>query len=227
MQRTLGTRDRQILYIKAGKKCENCGETLEFYKMQAGHKKAASKGGSATLKNCVCLCYSCNKLQGTDNWITFQRKQGKTIESDKIKNRLTDLNLKKLKLLATKHNIKLKGRIDDSCFDTVRKPPSKKQYVTKLANVVTEEELNSTWIEKEPISRIDSRNIKDKLNGLKLNELKFLANRHGIKVKGKIDEYLFGETYRAPSKKQYINKLVKNITEQEINNAIQEIYPVH
>ena len=227
MQRTLGIRDKQILYLKAEKKCENCGKTLEFHEIQVGHKKAASKGGSATLKNCVCLCYPCNKLQGTDNWITFQRKQGKTIESDKIKNRLIDLNLKELKLLATKHNIKVKGRIDDSYFDTVRKPPSKKQYVTKLTNVVTEEELNSEIIEKAEISNIDKRNIKDHLKALKLNELKMVANKYDVKVKGKIEQIPFGETYRAPAKKQYVNKLAKIVTNEEINNALQEICLVH
>jgi len=45
--------------------------------MQVGHKTAASKGGKATLRNSVCLCYKCNKLQGTDSWPTFLRKMGK------------------------------------------------------------------------------------------------------------------------------------------------------
>jgi hypothetical protein len=231
MQRTLGIRDKQILHLKAGKKCENCGKTLEFYEMQVGHKKAASKGGNATQKNCVCLCYPCNKLQGTDDWITFQRKQGKTIESDKIKNqiknRLMELNLKELKILATIHNIKVKGRIDDSFFETIRKPPSKKQYITKLINVVTEDEINSIYIEKEPITSIDTRNIKDRLKELNLNELKLIANKCDVKVKGRIEEIPFGEIYRAPSKKQYINKLTKIVNEEKINNALQKICQVN
>jgi len=45
--------------------------------MQVGHKRAYAKGGSTTLRNSVCLCYSCNKLQGTDSWQTFLRKLGK------------------------------------------------------------------------------------------------------------------------------------------------------
>lgn len=46
--------------------------------MQSGHKKAASKGGNATLGNSVCLCYECNKLQGTDSWATFMKKMGRS-----------------------------------------------------------------------------------------------------------------------------------------------------
>ena len=77
-RRTLGIRDKQILYSRAKKRCENpyCKKSLEFSEMQVGHKTAASKGGAATLRNSVCLCYSCNKLQGTDSWATFIRKQG-------------------------------------------------------------------------------------------------------------------------------------------------------
>ncbi len=76
-KRTLGTRDRQFLLQRAGRKCENCGKRLTYEAMMVGHKNAWSKGGSTTLRNSVALCYPCNKLQGTDDWATFQRKQGK------------------------------------------------------------------------------------------------------------------------------------------------------
>ena len=46
--------------------------------MHSGHKNAASKGGSATLRNSVCICARCNKLQGTDSWATFMKKMGKS-----------------------------------------------------------------------------------------------------------------------------------------------------
>ena len=76
-KRTLGIRDKQILYRNAKGKCENpaCGKKIDFDEMQTGHKNAHSKGGSTTLRNSVCLCYRCNKLQGTDSWATFLRKQ--------------------------------------------------------------------------------------------------------------------------------------------------------
>jgi len=70
--------NKQILYRRAKGKCEACNRKIEFDEMHAGHKNAASKGGSATLRNSVCICSRCNKLQGTDNWATFMRKMGKS-----------------------------------------------------------------------------------------------------------------------------------------------------
>ena len=77
-KRTLGTRDREILWNRAKKRCENCGKKIDSGDMQAGHKLAASKGGKATISNSVCLCYGCNKRQGTDSWAVFRKKQGKS-----------------------------------------------------------------------------------------------------------------------------------------------------
>ena len=77
-RRTLGIGDKQILYRKAKGRCEACGRKIEFDEMQSGHKNPASKGGSATLRNSVCLCYRCNKLQRTDSWATFMKKMGKS-----------------------------------------------------------------------------------------------------------------------------------------------------
>jgi 5-methylcytosine-specific restriction endonuclease McrA len=73
-KRTLGLRDRQILYRRAGKKCEACSKNLEYDEMQVGHKKAYSKGGATTLANSACLCYRCNKLQGTGSLETLKKK---------------------------------------------------------------------------------------------------------------------------------------------------------
>jgi 5-methylcytosine-specific restriction endonuclease McrA len=73
-KRTLGIRDRQILYRRANGKCEACGKKIEFDEMQVGHIKAYSKGGATTLANSACLCYRCNKLQGTDSLETLKKK---------------------------------------------------------------------------------------------------------------------------------------------------------
>ena len=77
-KRTLGIRDKQILYRRAKGRCEACRRKIDFDEMHSGHKNAASKGGSATLRNSVCVCARCNKLQGTDNWATFMKKMGKS-----------------------------------------------------------------------------------------------------------------------------------------------------
>jgi len=144
-KRTLGIRDRQILYRNAKGRCENpaCGKKLEFDEMQVGHKTAWSKGGSTTLKSCVCLCYRCNKLQGTDSWSTFLKKQGVVDPKTKLKNSLQALSIKQLKSLADKHKIKVKGKVEETLFDSYRKAPSKSQYINKLVSVVIEKELNN------------------------------------------------------------------------------------
>ncbi len=146
VRRTLGIRDKQILYDEIAKgKCQNCGAEIRFSDMQVGHKTAYSKGGSTTLKNSVALCYRCNKLQGTDSWDVFQRRQGKTIASDKLTDVLNKLSMRELKYLATKHGVKLKGTyVEGGLFeDDYYKAPSKQRYVKELAKVVSENEVKS------------------------------------------------------------------------------------
>lgn len=154
-KRTLGIRDKQILYRNANKRCENpaCGKKIDFDEMQVGHKIPWSRGGRTTLKNSVCLCYRCNKLQGTDSWVTFLRKQGIEDPKAKLKRSLETLNIKQLKLLAEKHQIKIKGQIVEDVFDSYRKAPIKRQYINRLSGIVTEKELSSIPEETPKIVR--------------------------------------------------------------------------
>ena len=77
-KRSLGIRDKQILYDRAKGRCENpaCRKKISFVEMVPGHKKAWSEGGRTTMANSVCLCYACNKKQGKDSWTVFLKKQG-------------------------------------------------------------------------------------------------------------------------------------------------------
>jgi hypothetical protein len=127
--------------------------------MQVGHKTAYSKGGSTTLKNTVCLCYACNKLQGTDSWATFQKKMGKTVEVPKnnFKSELDALTLPQLKFLADKYNIKPKGKVEEGWLEDRRLPPGKKQYVNALSKIV-----NETDIELAKTTLIDKPTVKKK-----------------------------------------------------------------
>lgn len=154
-RRTLGIREKQILYRNANKRCQNpaCCREIEFDEMQVGHKRAWSKGGRTTLKNSVCLCYRCNKLQGRDSWDAFLRKQGIRDEKAETKASLESLNLGQLKRLAKDHNIKVKGKTEEYMFRTARKAPMKKQYVSKLKGVVTEEEIRSLPNEVKPVKK--------------------------------------------------------------------------
>ncbi len=94
-KRTMSIRDKQILLKRAGGRCENCGTPIDFTQLMVGHKTAYSKGGGTSFRNCVALCYSCNKLQGTDSWETFQRKQGKTPKGPATRVEATGMKRKK------------------------------------------------------------------------------------------------------------------------------------
>lgn len=138
-RRTLGIRDRQIVWERAGHKCESCMREITFTELQVGHKTAFSRGGSTTMKNAVCLCYACNKLQGTDSWTTFQKKLGRdtTIPvSSKNKVSLNSLSLPQLKFLANKYNLKVKGKTIEGFFEDHLAPAGKKQYVKALSKVI-------------------------------------------------------------------------------------------
>jgi hypothetical protein len=143
-KRTIGIRDKQILYRNAKGRCQNpaCGKKIEFDEMQVGHKTAWSRGGRTTLANSVCLCYRCNKLQGTDSWATFLKKQGVVDQKTQLKKSLQALTLSQLKDLASKHKLKVRGKIVEGFFDSHRKAPTKTQYINKLVGIVTEKEIN-------------------------------------------------------------------------------------
>jgi len=54
------------------------------------------------------------------------------------------------------------------------------------------------------------------LNSLTVDQLKNLAGRHGIKLKGKVvDSFLWRETI-PPSKRQYVNALAKVLTSRQV-----------
>ncbi len=120
--------------------------------MQVGHKTAYSRGGHTTLKNAVALYYGCHKKQGTDSWEVFQRKQGKTVALDRVRDVLSELSPPKLKYLVSKHGIKLKGTlVEGGLFSSdYRKASSKKRYVKELAKVVSENEITSDLNEMPP-----------------------------------------------------------------------------
>jgi 5-methylcytosine-specific restriction endonuclease McrA len=87
-RRTLGSRERELLWEKARHKCEACGKRVTVTAMQAGHKTAASRGGRATLRNSVCLCYDCNRKMGTMSYpkymaLRYGKKNVKTATSSK------------------------------------------------------------------------------------------------------------------------------------------------
>ncbi len=98
-KRRLSKKDRDHLYYHIGKKkCQSCGKRIEERDMQEGHKKAYSKGGKTKLENAVCLCYTCNKAQGTDSWKTYNKKKGTPIVSLKLESKKKSSKRKSKKL---------------------------------------------------------------------------------------------------------------------------------
>jgi len=156
-KRALSSRDKQILYLRANKRCQNpaCNAKIDFTQMQVGHKRAWSKGGRTTIKNSVCLCYRCNKLQGRDSWTIFLRKQGVKDEKAGLKKSLESLSMKQLKALAKSHHLKVKGKVEEGSFlrDSRKKAPTKKQYISKLKGVVTEAEIKALPEEVRPVRK--------------------------------------------------------------------------
>ena len=144
-KRTLGIRDRKLLYRNAKGKCQNpkCNKKIEYDEMQVGHKTAASRGGRATFKNCVCLCWRCNNNQGTDSWKTFLKRQGIQDGSSDNKKALKTLSIPQLKFIAKKKYVKVKGTTYDDGWSSSTSSPTKMQYVNKLANVVSVREIET------------------------------------------------------------------------------------
>ena len=143
-KRTLGPRQRQILWKRAGGKCEACDKQISYLDMQVGHKTAYSKGGSTTLRNSVCLCYTCNKLQGTDSFSTFLKKLGKSSPVNEARDVLKTLTVVQLKELAKMHKISVKGKKEEGWFRTTVKPPTKSQYISAIAKKVSLQDINSS-----------------------------------------------------------------------------------
>lgn len=69
----------------------------------------------------------------------------------------------------------------------------------------------------------EGEKAKKLLQKLSLRELKYLAQKHGIKVKGRISESWFDETRLPPTKKQYVNALAKELSEAQIKREIKNI----
>ena len=64
---------------------------------------------------------------------------------------------------------------------------------------------------------------KKLLKELTLRELKYLAKKHKIKVKGRVSRDWFSETKLPPTKRQYVNALAKKLTAKQISHGIKNM----
>ena len=76
----------------------------------------------------------------------------------------------------------------------------------------------TTFLKKQGVEdpKIKLRKL---LNALTVVQLKFLAKKHKIVIRGQIEENWFISKRIAPSKSQYITKLLKIVTQEEITNV--------
>lgn len=129
--RTLTPKNKNELWLKAGKKCEACGNRIEIPNDgHAAHKTAYSRGGSTKLKNSVFLCPTCNKNQGTMKYEKFLEKyakirprkykkayisymkQKKKAEVDKIKQQVQNAKIELLKTNSEAKKKTLNNKLD-------------------------------------------------------------------------------------------------------------------
>ncbi|MFC1965735.1 hypothetical protein ACFLWI_02155 [Chloroflexota bacterium] len=71
------------------------------------------------------------------------KKQGLVDPKTQLKKSLQALSLNQLKTLASKHKVKVTGRVVEDFFDSRRVAPTKSQYINKLAGVVSEKDLKT------------------------------------------------------------------------------------
>ena len=127
---------------KAEGKCYVCKRTIHMSDFDLGHNKAVARGGKDNVTNLRPICRTCNTSMGTQTLETFKAKHFDKPKAD-LKPTLQALSIKQLKLLAAKHKVKVTGKVEETLFSSVRKAPTKSQYITKLSKVVTAKEISS------------------------------------------------------------------------------------
>ena len=85
------------------------------------------------------------------------------------------------------------------------------------------------WIEKlqgpaeRPKKADTSSKMKQALEALTVKQLKNLAGKHHVKVQGRLEEDVWGDSHRtAPTKRQYISKLSGIVTNTELSSIPKE-----
>ena len=63
VKRLYSKRQKKIMALASGNKCESCGKSLSI-SYHGDHIKAYSKGGKTTLDNGQALCLECNLRKG-------------------------------------------------------------------------------------------------------------------------------------------------------------------
>ena len=127
---------------KAEGKCYVCKRTIHITEFDLGHNKAKAKGGGDSISNLRPICRTCNASMHTTSIETFKARH---FEKPKANHKvdLEDLTIKELKFLANQHHLHVNGQVIENFFESHKVPPTKKQYISKLATIVTAKELST------------------------------------------------------------------------------------
>jgi len=76
--------------------------------------------------------------------------------------------------------------------------------------------------QKKQGKRVGVDNLKSMLSKLSMKELKYIATKHGIKLKGRYVEggILEDDYYQAPSRQRYVKELARVVTESDIKSGV-------
>jgi len=127
--------------------CRFCEKPVHPYEAEIGHNRAHSKGGKLTFKNAILLHPACNRSMRTDTLRQARRSIGLETGDDQTRIALKALPIAKLRFLAKRNGIKVKGTVEEGLFSDVRHPPSKTKYVNALARIVKEGSITSELAE--------------------------------------------------------------------------------
>lgn len=133
---------RKAVWDRDGGICQLCSKPADPFNFDLAHNRAHARGGRLTVKNTYVAHPSCNRSIGTHTKKSALREAGIKTPEDRLRQRLNGMSLTKLKELAKKHDIKVKGRVEENWFwGSERKPPTKRQYVSKLVRELRESDL--------------------------------------------------------------------------------------
>lgn len=133
-----------MVYLRDKGICLSCGHGVDPFNFEIGHDIAHSKGGKLTVQNAILLCSPCNKSMRTLSLKQMRKQLGlpePVNEQDKVKKALNKLSMKELKYLAKLHDIRLKGKTEESLFSSTTLAPTKRKYITALSKEVTEDKI--------------------------------------------------------------------------------------
>jgi hypothetical protein len=63
-RRLFSSDEKHVIWVRAGKKCQQCSIKLDFDDFHADHVSKYAHGGKTTLENAQALCESCNLRKG-------------------------------------------------------------------------------------------------------------------------------------------------------------------